>query len=824
MIIRTLAFVVLLFSFAPVFAGSYVEFQSGPRPSPEPALPPTFDPFVPPVTLAAPAAGAPAIAEWTKIAQPDGVVALTGSQFSSYTGAQAGTDTQFEVFGQSLRGHYLGNASVQVLDGLKAAVVLPEALPADAEYLLWPVNSNGSGAPVAVNATEAWWIGPNTATRSDTVSIYGRNLARNAIAGDGLPTAAMQSYVYIQQNGATGLWAKVTAANPYKVDFTVPASLADGDYQVWIHNGRGGHYGWSGPLTLTVNDGMPWTAQKFNVKAFGAKGNGVADDEAAIEAAVQAAAAVPWSTVYLPAGTYMVSSGFNPPSKVRWLGDGANRTFIKANSGFVKSAGYDARRYCLIFSSGGINNIEFQDLTLDANGNMNGALATPIYLRFESDVRFVGVTINAKGYDTADFHGTTRLLLQDSNIIGGGNGVFFGSATQVRIENCAVYGTDDVNTMLTYWGGNDISCTNTTAQDYNNKQADGWAQGRFFYGSSQWGSNRNIYVGNCTTRALAVRPALPNQNTGEQFLWENSTKYSGVPVAVTPTTITFAADNFFTDPGLTNGSYDAVIVNGPGLGQHRKIVGSAGTTITLSSPWNVPPDSTSTVIIAGVVSRCALYHNSIQGKTTYATQVTASAGIQPYGNSFDFIADSNTISQTRNGIYMWGMNETSLSPQSVNCVYFNYIAHNTIEHCLSGIVGVSQAWNGWPSSDPYPGISFLGNTFAANAVNTMAVGGMEETAATAPIGDQIDLNVFDHDHVLNSPTGINLQPDARIKNSISYKNDLQIRSAVLPTTPTGRDRKTAKSKQPPPKSPATSKPLRNAGSASEISNPYSSKR
>src|SRR5688500_3418964 len=44
----------------------------------------------------------------------------------------------------------------------------------------------------------------------------------------------------------------------------------------------------------------------LSVKGFGAKGNGVADDTAAIQAAI--AAAPKESTVYFPVGTYMVSN------------------------------------------------------------------------------------------------------------------------------------------------------------------------------------------------------------------------------------------------------------------------------------------------------------------------------------------------------------------------------------------------------------------------------------------------------------------------------------------------------------------------------------
>jgi polygalacturonase len=764
------AFLLMMLVGTASYAGTtYPDVLNMSKPSPEPAFPAGFDIFVPPVSSIPAVAGAPALAEWTKTGQPDSVVALTGSRLSNYTGTQAGRDTQFQVFGQSSAGTYSGAGSVLRLDGLKAAMVLPAALPTDSEYLMWPINSFGAGNPIAVNATESWWIGPNAATRGDTVSVYGRNLSHHG--------SSVTSYIYIQKNGMTGTWATVTAANPYKVDFTVPAGLVDGDYQVWVHNGHGGHYGWSGPLTLTVNDGMPWTAQQFNVKNYGALGDGVTDDEAAINAAMIAAGQSPWSTLYFPTGIYMVSRGFYFPSQVRWLGDGPTKTFLKANSGFVTPTAYDGRRYCLLFSNNGISSATFQDMTIDANGNMNGYLPEAIYMRFDQDLRFINVNINAKGYSIGDFHGSTRVSFENCGLTGGGSGIFFGSATQVFIDHCQIYGTNDANTLLTWWGGDGMSCTNTTAQDYDNTQPDGWAQGRFFYGSSQWGSNRDIYIGNDTTHDLAVRPAFADQNSGEQVAWENGTKYSAQPTSASATTVVFGSNPFFQDPGLLTGNYDAAIVNGPGLGQHRKIVGCTGAIITVSPAWNVPPDTNSTVIIAGVVSHCAIYENTLQGKSDYVTRDTASAGVQPYGNSFDFVVDSNDISQVRHGIYMWGTNETSVSPESVTCDYFNYIANNNVHDCTNGIYGVSVAWNGWPTTDPYPGISYLANTVVNNTVDSITDSGLATIADSAPIGDQLDLSVYDHNLVTHTPDGLDVSVDSRLLNTIDYKNDLYVGAA-----------------------------------------------
>jgi hypothetical protein len=95
---------------------------------------------------------------------------------------------------------------------------------------------------------------------------------------------------------------------------------------------------WDGPL---------------DVKWFGAVGNGVANDSAAIQAAYDAAAARLGATVYFPAGTYIVSTpiviGITPPSpetqvSINTIGDGPVRTVI-AWSGSGSVAAGPALKY-----------------------------------------------------------------------------------------------------------------------------------------------------------------------------------------------------------------------------------------------------------------------------------------------------------------------------------------------------------------------------------------------------------------------------------------------------------------------------------------------
>ena len=78
------------------------------------------------------------------------------------------------------------------------------------------------------------------------------------------------------------------------------------------------HFGW--PV---------WTNTVFNVKNYGAAGNGYNDDTEAIRKAINAARLSPGATVYFPAGTYMVNSYLHIFNNVKWKGDGKTATTIK---------------------------------------------------------------------------------------------------------------------------------------------------------------------------------------------------------------------------------------------------------------------------------------------------------------------------------------------------------------------------------------------------------------------------------------------------------------------------------------------------------------
>jgi glucan 1,3-beta-glucosidase len=70
-----------------------------------------------------------------------------------------------------------------------------------------------------------------------------------------------------------------------------------------------------------------------SVKEFGAKGDGVTDDTAAIQKAIRGRG-TGRSVIYFPSGTYLVSSGLKASSWSVFQGDPTNRPVIKATASF----------------------------------------------------------------------------------------------------------------------------------------------------------------------------------------------------------------------------------------------------------------------------------------------------------------------------------------------------------------------------------------------------------------------------------------------------------------------------------------------------------
>jgi hypothetical protein len=693
----------------------------------------------------------PEIAVWSKTAQPGDTIVLTGWQLSGFKGHQQGSDTRVWVYGQTqAQNGVLAVAKVHLLKADMAAISLPNTLPQGSDYLLWIENRLGRSQPILINAPEAWWIGPDQATREQVVSVFGRNLSHSG--------GTQKSYVYLQDSKRQGQWAPVVAVNPYKIDFKVPKVLQNGIYQVRVHHGNGGTYGWSEPLQFTLRDGIAYTGPTINVKdkAYGALGNGRVDDTQAIFAAIRDASKTPMSTVFFPPGTYLISqtiSGWQDfgKEKIRFQGAGRDKTILKVASKFEG-------RFLYQVDNG--SKITISDLTLDTNRQPLNAI---LKIRSSQDIQLLNLNLQGQGsgqMNPMDLDGCTRVSIRNSNITG--IQTFLGTASQVFIDHSNFYGSDLGASLLAGFGTKQIAITHSTGQnldtsDPNNRK---WVSGRFWVDQPHWSNSQYHYLGNNRTLDLSVPNARGlDQNGGEQILWEEPG--SGRPVgsvqAATATSVTFSSA-----AGL-DGSYLLTITAGKGVGQTRQIQSfdAQKKTAVIHEKWNVTPDSSSQVVARRTPSKLVVYQNQLDGLPDYASRYTASTGVQPYYGSADLIIDGNTFHELRSGVSLFvGWTQTGIAAS-----YFTQIVNNQFQDSLIGFNAVLDN-----SQGPTQQIYLLGTLFAHNRIKQVKVPAQfwMHPAATAG-GPYATMTVFEKNLPPIQATGLTTQPSQdNIRNTFLF--------------------------------------------------------
>ncbi|WP_207482572.1 glycosyl hydrolase family 28-related protein [Arenibaculum pallidiluteum] len=708
------------------------------EPQPRPELPDVFDVFEPPLLDSG---ATPAIAEASRTAGPGETFVVSG--------AELGQDLRFRVFSQTSPSDAVASeARPWAASGTAAAAAVPEGALPWSLYLVWPERVGMRGAPFALNRAEAWWAGPQPAVPGRSAALYGRNLSR----GNGTTAA----WVYLAAPERAGAWVEVTAVNPYRIVFTVPAALPSGTYTLWAHNGHGGRFGWGAPVTLEVASQTETAAEMgqagrqgpvYDVRRYGARGDGRSDDEAAIQAAIAEAGRNAPATVLFPAGTYLSSRGFVLPDGLRLVGEGRDRSVLKASSSFRPVPG-DERAQALLFAEGsfGGSDLEITGLTIDGTQG-KGSQGTPVFIRFSRNVRLAGMRIVSAPDPYFHLDGIRGLVLSDVELVGKGG--FLGRSSQVVVDGCDFRLSAGANSALTTWGGGEIAITRNRAADLDPDDPAKSSAGRFIVSQPHFGSLRNVYIAGNVTKALAPPPArFGDPNAGEQILFEQCCALASAAVASgTPGSLTLAPG---TLPPLLEGRFDVLVLSGAGVGQVRRIgkVDASTNTLVVSPDWKVVPEPGSRVTVAGTASRVAVYGNDLDGKPVYATYDTASSGVHIYGNSSDIVVDGNVFRRMRGGIELWAIGlegRAELSP-----VFFNLLVNNLVGESYDGLVMHTMYVHG-----EVPGsIGHLGNVYRGNVGENLARAGMHfETWQGFETGAQV-MNVFEGNRFTDIRIGI----------------------------------------------------------------------
>jgi len=203
------------------------------------------------------------------------------------------------------------HAKVQFCNGRYLAATIPEWAH-DGVLLAWVKSDKGWSRPIVLNAPQAWWAFPDRARPGETVTIYGRNLARRPDFD--------RAHVYLRgAKAGTGRWLTVAAAGKYRVRVELPADLAPGEYKLWCHTGRGGAYGWSQPVRVRVVPPKPKPTE-FTPKA---------NTQSALLSAIAEAAKAGGGVVRLPAGAIELDRTLKVPAGVVIVGTGRRRSTLR---------------------------------------------------------------------------------------------------------------------------------------------------------------------------------------------------------------------------------------------------------------------------------------------------------------------------------------------------------------------------------------------------------------------------------------------------------------------------------------------------------------
>jgi hypothetical protein len=118
------------------------------------------------------------------------------------------------------------------------------------------------------------------------------------------------AYQQVAEKGLKGIEGE------YCLHVSLPEELEKGDWEVWVHNGFGGAFGWQQAATARVGVPPKWPCDVFRVEG---------GDQRAIETAVAKAKENGGGTVYFPAGIYRPTKAIEVPPFTTLKGEDSGR-------------------------------------------------------------------------------------------------------------------------------------------------------------------------------------------------------------------------------------------------------------------------------------------------------------------------------------------------------------------------------------------------------------------------------------------------------------------------------------------------------------------
>jgi hypothetical protein len=202
-------------------------------------------------------------------------------------------------------------------------------LPSNWKQGVYGVQIHG-GATVVLNRPQLWFVQPTTllpglianeVAAGVEVQIIGKDLL--------LPNESGSASIAIRPAGGSWQQLRPGKAERYSLLAILPATLPAGEYEIAVHNGSGGQYGWSTPIAFNVKQPERWPQKIWNVREHGAAGDDIHDDTAVIRKVLAEAEANGGGIVHFPWGTYRLDGFIVLPPRVVLRGENRDATILK---------------------------------------------------------------------------------------------------------------------------------------------------------------------------------------------------------------------------------------------------------------------------------------------------------------------------------------------------------------------------------------------------------------------------------------------------------------------------------------------------------------
>ncbi len=537
-----------------------------------------------------------------------------------------------------------------------------------------------------------------------------------------------------------------TGLDENHVTVTTPSGLIAGDtYELVVNNGFGGAWGDSAaletidaqsstadPLDLDVPWGSEFTgiaANTYNVKtdsrlALKAVGDGVANDRAAIQAAIDTANAAGGGVVDFPAGEYLIeySSGNGLTMKANVVLRGVGMTTPSTNITnstailFKPMTGAGTRGLSAQGADRhGIMELTYRNInpTLYADHLMGGASggSQPTQYVFLKNFK----------HEAGDYKDRTSILAAKHALVEGSDiqGSFHTSTSQeLDINRVTSYLTFRDNTVtwnrarLGYGGRHSVIETSEFYRDADNMVPGSTGDGGWTMG----GYSNLIFLNNVFDKIGAG--TLTSSNDGETILAEYSSSgtkpaYSSTVTSVNATTgeITDSAASFISNLLASGmGSNAIMIVGGTGAGQWRSITGNTSTTISVDSAWDVQPDATSVYSI----NRWNTDKWLVKGNQLS----NVPRGIWMYTGSYNSVIADNTLTNA-DGIWIRGNSGYS---NRLDIAWDTLVTGNTVHNTNNNLPAHIGAMGSGNSANYRDVLATTGIVFRDNEVQAYALG------------------------------------------------------------------------------------------------------